>query len=150
MGMALSAPEKLQAIPGDWPRWVAELQKKYIMEEGGLAHTIHWDTTRARGFQAITAFVLLAADPTHRSAPTYASMTNFLQRSDEVGPVSHCSTDSLTIQPHRNFKAQIETTLALLVRIASEFYDEAFARPTARVAAVGELLGESAECSLFT
>ena len=84
MGVALSAPEKLQAIPGPWPEWILELQKKYVTEQHTLAEKIDWDVTRAKPFQALTAFVMLAYEPIRLSQPTYPSMTKFLERSDPV------------------------------------------------------------------
>jgi hypothetical protein len=84
MGVALSAPEKLQAIPGPWSKWIIQLQKKYIAEEGTLGTSIVWDQGRARPFQALTAFIMLALDTTEAISPTSAVMTSFLTRSDAV------------------------------------------------------------------
>lgn len=84
MGVALSAPEKLQAIPGEWSKWIVELQKKYVSEEDTLKDKIDLDVTRARAFQHLTAFIMLASDPSRSSVPTYGPMHKFLERADRV------------------------------------------------------------------
>ena len=84
MGVSLSASEKLQAIPGPWTMWIIELQKKYVLEEDTLGHLLTWDTSRAKAFQGLVAFIMMAYDPSRQTQPTYPAMTPFCQRSDPV------------------------------------------------------------------
>ena len=84
MGVALSAPEKLQAIPGPWAEWIIELQKKYVTEENTLGDRMVWDQKRGRPFQVLTASIMLAYDPGRQFQPTATTMTKYLQRSDPV------------------------------------------------------------------
>lgn len=87
MGVALSAPEKLAAIPGRWSEWIGELQMKYVTEQGTLGEKLEkdkWDTSRGRPFQSLTAFVMMAYDTTRNSAPTANTMRVFLERLDPV------------------------------------------------------------------
>lgn len=87
MGVALSAPEKLQAIPGPWSSWVGQLIKKYITEPRTLGELIEWDQMRGRPFQAITAIIMLALDEGRETTPTAPGMTKFLSRTDPVSTV---------------------------------------------------------------
>jgi hypothetical protein len=84
MGVALSAPEKLQAIPGPWSAWIIQLMKKYVTEEGTLGTRITWDQSRGRPFQALIAFIMLAIEHPNATAPTSNAMTKFLTRADPV------------------------------------------------------------------
>lgn len=84
MGVALSAPEKLQAIPGPWTEWIIELQKKYIIETHTLGDKLDWDTKRGKPFQALTAFIMLAYEANQTTAPTSSLMAKFLNRGDPV------------------------------------------------------------------
>jgi hypothetical protein len=86
LGVALSAAEKLQAIPGPWGTWIGELLKKYILPEGTLSDAIPWDTKRGKPFQAVASMVLLCHDLTRTSPPTSTEMHKWLERSDGVGP----------------------------------------------------------------
>ena len=85
MGVALSAPEKLQAIPGPWTEWIIELQKNYITEDDTLGDRMNWDTKRGRPFQALAASIMLVSDPERYSHPTFTTMGKFLERWDPVG-----------------------------------------------------------------
>ena len=108
LGVALSAPEKLQAIPSPWTEWIIELQKKYVTEDNTLQSNMSWETNRGRPFQALTAFVILAYDPSRQPLPTYPIMTKFLERSDPVtGYDDHGETRSWYLSPIRTSSAKL-------------------------------------------
>ncbi|ORY27368.1 hypothetical protein BCR39DRAFT_538518 [Naematelia encephala] len=120
MGVALSAPEKLQAIPGPWSDWILELQKKYITEPGMLSTHVNFDTRRARPFQALAAIVLLAYGQKD-NLPTYQSMGKFLERKDP---------------PEQHFRRKVEMAFSLFVNIATNYHDQAIEVVSARVAPI--------------
>ena len=89
LGVALSAAEKLQAIPGPWSSWIAELLKKYVYEEGTLADAVTWDTRRAKPFQHVLSMSVLCYDPSRISKPpTSTELAKWLGRSDGVSVTS--------------------------------------------------------------
>ncbi|GMK54663.1 hypothetical protein CspeluHIS016_0112490 [Cutaneotrichosporon spelunceum] len=126
LGMPLSTAEKLQALGGHWSSWITYLEKKYIVEKGGLRDKLpKFDVGRGRPFQVIASFVMMAYDPESKPAPTNVSLTRFFERDD---------------RPERPFQQRVEMTLAILVAIATDFYDAAFATVEQRVAPV-EFMG---------
>ncbi|RSH89444.1 hypothetical protein EHS25_001993 [Saitozyma podzolica] len=107
LGVALSAAEKLQAIPGPWGTWIGELLKKYILPEGTLSDAIPWDTKRGKPFQAVASMVLLCHDLTRTSPPTSTEMHKWLERSDG---------------PDAGFKRKMDKVLSLFVTIAIDYF----------------------------
>ncbi|EIW73182.1 hypothetical protein M231_07438 [Tremella mesenterica] len=108
LGMALSAAEKLQAIPGPWSAWILELQKKYITEPNTLNRPkVEMDTSRGRAFQNLVAIVMLCYG--QDKAPTAIKMHQFLERKDPPPPV---------------FRKKVEMALSLMVDIAYNHYNE--------------------------
>ncbi|KAL1409655.1 hypothetical protein Q8F55_003651 [Vanrija albida] len=122
LGMALSAPEKLQALGGPWSAWITELQKKYVTTEGALAsHLPNFDVSRGKPFQNVCAFVMLAFENKSGLHPTAGTEHNFLLRMDE---------------PERGFKKKVEMALGMFNEIAVEHYETAFGDTDKRVAPV--------------
>lgn len=138
MGVALSASEKLQAIPGPWTEWIIELQKKYITEGNTLGDKMTWETKRGRPFQALTAFIILAYDPSRASIPSYPTMTKFLERSDPVSSSNRYWTCAERPKPDPYFKRKIEMALSLFINIVTNHHYEALQTVTERVAPVGQ------------
>lgn len=90
LGMALTAAEKLQALPGPWREWIMELQKKYVTGSGTIADRLpKFSTKRAKAFQFLVAFIMIAHS-TARVVPTAATQTKFLKRVDPVSYLPCC------------------------------------------------------------
>ncbi|TXT06053.1 hypothetical protein VHUM_03526 [Vanrija humicola] len=122
LGVALSAPEKLQALGGPWSAWITELQKKYITADGALAsHLANFDVSRARAFQNVLAYVMLAFENKSGTHPTNNTEATFLGRTD---------------MPERAFKKRVEMALGMFNEIAEVYYDTAFGDTEKRVAPV--------------
>ncbi len=80
--MALSPAEKLQALGGPWGQWITELQKKYVTAEGTLGtQLVKLDVKRARPFQILTGFVIMAHE---HKFHTGGFQLKFLNRTDPV------------------------------------------------------------------
>lgn len=123
MGVSLSTAEKLQAIPGPWPKWIIELQRKYVMEENTLGAKITWDQTRGKPFQNLAGFVILAHDPeVQKSVPSAQAINTFISRQDS---------------PDEHFKRKIEMALSLFVEIAVSHFGDSFGAVENRVAPAG-------------
>lgn len=84
MGVPLSAPEKLQAIPSELTTWIMELAKKYVFEEGTLGDHIDWDTARGKPFQAIASIIYMCWYVDSRQAVTSTVLKKWLEKSDPV------------------------------------------------------------------
>ncbi|BEJ12104.1 hypothetical protein CspHIS471_0205640 [Cutaneotrichosporon sp. HIS471] len=126
LGMPLSAAEKLQALGGHWTTWITHLEKKYVVEPGGLKDKLpKFDIGRGRPFQVLASLCMIAYDPESKTFPTSTTITRFLERGD---------------RPERSFQRKVEMTLAILVAIATDFYDTAFETVEQRVAPV-EFMG---------
>jgi hypothetical protein len=124
MGMPLSAAEKLQALGGHWSTWITQLEKKYIIAQGGLKDTLpKFDVGRGRPFQVLASLVYMVHDPESRAVPSNVMMGRFLERGD---------------RPERPFQLKVEMTMAIFVALATDYYDLAFGTVEQRVAPVGE------------
>ncbi|KAL7421270.1 hypothetical protein Q5752_004155 [Cryptotrichosporon argae] len=122
LGVALSAAEKLQAVPGPWAEWINELQKKYIYGDDGLgARLKQYDTTRGNPFKQLATIVMLCWDPASHQTPTSQSITKFVQRVDP---------------PEEYFRRKLEMALSIFVELAVNHYDVAFGTVEARMAPV--------------
>ncbi|TFK43458.1 hypothetical protein BDQ12DRAFT_675017 [Crucibulum laeve] len=96
LGMALTAAEKLQAISSPWSQWIAELEAKHVMIEGGLSDVIEWDTSRGRNFQNLAYLVFCCDGISDEVIPTAPKIEKWLTR------------DGIPEEP---FKSDIESTL---------------------------------------
>jgi hypothetical protein len=83
--MALSNPEKLQALAGPWGEFIVELQKKYITGgEWTIGTLLHkFEVTRGRPFQVLTAFTMMA-NSEGRVDLTSSTQSKFLKRTDNA------------------------------------------------------------------
>lgn len=123
LGVALSAPEKLQALGGHWSAWITELQKKYVVSAGALSsYLLHFDVARGRAFQNVLAFVMLAFENKSGTHPTNATEMKFLSRTD---------------MPEKPFKKRVDMALGMFNEIATSQYETAFGDIEKRVAPVG-------------
>ncbi|KZT54225.1 hypothetical protein CALCODRAFT_485737 [Calocera cornea HHB12733] len=62
LGMALTTPEKWQALQGPWPDFLREMRSIYFSKERpdtNILSKIHWDTSRAKDFQDIVRMAMM-------------------------------------------------------------------------------------------
>lgn len=125
LGVPLSSAERLQALGGEMPAWIRDLDTRFIGDKDNLAgfHGClpQFDTKRAKAFQILTAFVQMAFDGEKRTVPTAKSEEKFL---------------SSGYVPERHFKWKIESALAILLHIAQNYNQQSFGVAEQRVAPV--------------
>ncbi|EIM82659.1 uncharacterized protein STEHIDRAFT_102019 [Stereum hirsutum FP-91666 SS1] len=124
LGMPLTVPERLQAIPSEWSEWVLRLDRTYVTIENGLVDYIDIATTRARTFYNVAILVFCChALPATRSQPTASTLEKFLRD---------------TPSPEPEFKRKIDHALQMFLQIASDvkYGQIAFKSPNKKVAPV--------------
>ncbi|EJU04060.1 hypothetical protein DACRYDRAFT_20725 [Dacryopinax primogenitus] len=118
LGMALSTPEKWQALQGPWPDFMRQLRLSYFSNENrdsNILDNIQWDITRAKDFQDLVrmTFMVNATIVTHEPPPISSEKLEEAM-SDEQGPSD-------------KFQIQMATILATFLRLVkTEQYSHAF------------------------
>ncbi|KAF7332078.1 DUF262 domain-containing protein [Mycena kentingensis (nom. inval.)] len=83
-GMPLTAAEKLAAVNSPWQEYIADLEQRYIMNDGGLADTIDYESKRGRQFQNVAQLVFCCDGyPAAELSPTAMSLYKWLSRPDK-------------------------------------------------------------------
>lgn len=95
MGVALSAAEKLQAIPGQLTTWIMEIAKKYVFEEDTLGDYMDWDVARGKPFQHIASMIHMCWYVDSRQTVSSTTLKRWLERDDMVSNESLDSAPAL-------------------------------------------------------
>jgi hypothetical protein len=74
--------EKLQAIASPWAQWIASLEQKHVLSDGGLSAILDWDTSRGRDFQCIAQMVYCCDGLPDYLLPTAQKLEKWLVRVD--------------------------------------------------------------------
>jgi len=82
LGVTLTAAEKLQAIASPWAQWIASLEQKHVLSDGGLSAILDWDTSRGRDFQCIAQMVYCCDGLPDYLLPTAQKLEKWLVRVD--------------------------------------------------------------------
>ncbi|KZO93092.1 hypothetical protein CALVIDRAFT_540344 [Calocera viscosa TUFC12733] len=90
LGMALSTPEKWQALQGPWPDFLRELRSSYFSEdrpESNLLAKINWDMSRAKDFQDVVRMAIMINQTIIKDEPPIVSTDKLGEAlEDEDGP----------------------------------------------------------------
>ncbi|KAI1791297.1 hypothetical protein LXA43DRAFT_1094676 [Ganoderma leucocontextum] len=122
MGVALTAAEKLQAIPSPRSAWIGELQSRYVYIENSLTQKISVTIKRGQDFQLIAGIVYCCDRLPEHALPLSNSLNTWLS---ELDP------------PSEQFKGAIRDVFNRFWHIADdERLNTAFAEIKQRVAPV--------------
>ncbi|PIL34001.1 hypothetical protein GSI_03709 [Ganoderma sinense ZZ0214-1] len=84
MGVALTAAEKLQAIPSPWSEWIGELQSRYVYIDDSLTQKINVTIKRGQDFQLIAGIVYCCdkLSEQEQAMPSSNNLNVWLSRED--------------------------------------------------------------------
>ncbi|KAM5543199.1 hypothetical protein V8D89_003073 [Ganoderma adspersum] len=82
MGVALTAAEKLQAIPSPWSEWIGELQSRYVYIDNSLTQKINVTIKRGQDFQLIAGIVFCCDMYPEQAMPSSQNLNTWLLRED--------------------------------------------------------------------
>ncbi|KAI0367878.1 hypothetical protein BV20DRAFT_530564 [Pilatotrama ljubarskyi] len=120
LGVALTAAERMQAIPGPWPALIREVQSIVLGDEG-FGEDLDWGHDRGRDFQCLATIIHLI--DTHPSTvfPGGARLEKWLS--------------SFTPVPVKTREAVMETFRIFIALVKDKRYNTAFSKP-ARVSPI--------------
>ncbi|KAI0808252.1 hypothetical protein C8Q74DRAFT_1188435, partial [Fomes fomentarius] len=120
LGVALTAAERMQAIPGPRPSLIREVQA-YVLGDDGFGEDLDWGHNRGRDFQCLATIVFLISNHPSTSFPTSPGLEKWLMSAVEVPKTLH--------------DAVLDTFQIFIALVKNKKYNTAFQKP-ARVSPV--------------
>ncbi|KAI0699490.1 hypothetical protein C8T65DRAFT_659370 [Cerioporus squamosus] len=114
LGVALTAAERMQAIPGPWPSLIREAQA-IILGDGGFGEDLDWGHDRGRDFQCLATIIFLIDGQPTTTFPGAVKLEKWLQTSKPV--------------PQKTRKAVLETFHIFVALVKDKKYKVAFQKP---------------------
>ncbi|RDX50781.1 hypothetical protein OH76DRAFT_1380310 [Lentinus brumalis] len=115
LGVALTAAERMQAIPGPWPSLIREAQA-IILGDGGFGEDLDWGHDRGRDFQCLATIIFLIDSQPTTTFPGSVKLEKWLQSSKPVSPKTR--------------KAVLETFHIFVALVKDKKYKVAFQKPS--------------------
>ncbi|KAI0357156.1 hypothetical protein OH77DRAFT_1519592 [Trametes cingulata] len=120
LGVALTAAERMQAIPGPWPALIREVQSIVLGDEG-FGEDLQWGHDRGRDFQCLATIIHLIDSHPSTVFPGGARLEKWLSASKPV--------------PAKTREAVLETFRIFIALVKDKRYNTAFSKP-ARVSPI--------------